>query len=152
MVFRLERGATGFYDPKDGPPPEIDSRALRAAWHSSARVAGGLVGEWVEQEYPRNYHTAFITVQGVLHVVLCHAYLPLVAFVSEQCLCYKDEFLDPPAWSRPFAESGFVLLSAEQLSASLSEVDTAALSDMEWQEVRFWETTQLGGLLFNSWD
>ena len=78
-MFRLERGATGFYEPKDGPLPEIDSRALRAAWHSSARVGGGLVGEWIEQEYPRNYHTASLTVRDVLHIVLCHVHLPLVA-------------------------------------------------------------------------
>jgi hypothetical protein len=152
VVFRLERGATGFYDPRDGPLPETDSRALRAAWHASARVAGGLVGEWVEQEYPRNYHAAQLIAHGVLHVTLCHAYLPLIAFVSEQCLCYENEFLDPPAWSWPLVESGFLLLSAEQLSTPLSEVDTAVLTDMEWREVRFWGVTQLGGVLFHSWD
>lgn len=152
VVFRLERGATGFYDPTDGPPPAIDSRALRAAWHASARVAGGLVGEWVEQEYPRNYHTAHLIAHAVLHVALCHAHLPLIAFVSEQRLCYENEFLDPPAWSWPLVESGFLLLSVEQLSTPLSEVDTAVLTDMEWREVRFWGVTQLGGVLFHSWD
>lgn len=152
MVFRLERGATGFYDPKDGPLPEVDSRALRAAWHASARAAGELVGEWVEQEYPRNYHTASLTARGVLHVALCHAYLPLIAFVSEQRLFYRDEFRDAPAWSRPLVDSGFAVLSSEQLSTPLSEVDAAVLTDMEWREARFWGITHLGGALFNSWN
>lgn len=151
-MFRLERGATGFYDPKDGPLPEVDSRALRAAWHSSARAAGGVVVEWLDQKYPRNYHTASLTAGGVLHVALCHAYLPLVAFVSEQSLCYQDEFRDPPTWSWPLAVSGFVVMSAEQLSTPLSEVDTAVLTDMEWREARFWGVTRLGGVLFNAWD
>lgn len=93
-VFRLERGATGFYDPKDGPLPEVDSRALRAAWHSSARAAGGVVVEWLDQKYPRNYHTASLTAGGVLHVALCHAYLPLC------CLRLRAESLLPGRVSR----------------------------------------------------
>jgi hypothetical protein len=83
---------------------------------------------------------------------LCHAYLPLVAYVVGQCFRLVYEFRDPPVWSQPFTDSGFIVLSAEQLNAPLTDVDTAILTDMEWREVRFWEITTLGGVLFNSWD
>jgi hypothetical protein len=151
-VFRLERGATGFYDPKDGPLPEVDSRALRAAWHSSARAAGGVVVEWLDQKYPRNYHTASLTAGACCTLRCVTLTCRFVAFVSEQSLCYQDEFRDPPTWSWPLAVSGFVVMSAEQLSTPLSEVDTAVLTDMEWREARFWGVTRLGGVLFNAWD
>ncbi|MEW2496343.1 hypothetical protein AB0942_22825 [Streptomyces nodosus] len=151
-MFALERGATGFYDPRDGPLPRTDTHALRAAWHASARAAGGRAGEWTEQQYPRTYHTASVAGRGGLHLALCHAYLPLVAYVVGPCFRHVHEFRDSSAWSRPFTESGFTVLSPEQLNTPLGDVDTAVLTDAEWREIRFWEATMLGGVLFNSWD
>jgi hypothetical protein len=99
VVCRLERGGTGFFDPKDGPLPEVDARAYRAAWHAAARAAGGRVSNWTEQKYPRTYHTASLTARRTLNCALCHACLPLVAFVSEPSYCHQWEFRDPPPWS-----------------------------------------------------
>ncbi|MDX2706416.1 hypothetical protein PV350_26710 [Streptomyces sp. PA03-6a] len=87
-----------------------------------------------------------------LHHALCHAYVPLVAYVVDHCLRHVYEFRDPPAWAQPFSEAGFTVLSSEQLNAPLAQVDTAVLTDMEWREIRFWEISTLGGVLFNSWD
>ncbi|MFH8534731.1 hypothetical protein ACH4GE_40905 [Streptomyces tendae] len=42
-AFRLPRGATGFFHPKDGPLPETDRRRFRTALYAAARAAEGQV-------------------------------------------------------------------------------------------------------------
>ncbi|MFF8833255.1 hypothetical protein [Streptomyces sp. NPDC015131] len=80
--FTLPRGATGFCRPKDGPLPETELRAFRAALYAAARVAGGTVGELEERVYPRTYHIATVVGHDGESVVLCHAHHPWVAFAD----------------------------------------------------------------------
>jgi hypothetical protein len=151
-VFRLEKGATSFHDPKDSPLPKTDVRALRSAWHTAARLARGQVGEFAEQKYPQTFHNATVTNRDGLHVILCHAHFPLVAFVADQQYWYVDEFRDAPPWSSAFTDAGFVVMSAQQLNSPLADAETSALSVAEWRQIRHWRVTSLGGVLFNSWD
>lgn len=153
----LPRGATGFFRPKDGPLPQTDVRAFRAALHAAARAAGGAVGAVEEQAYPRTFHTATVIGRSGESVVLCHAHHPWIAFAPERRHrhgedWYGEEFLAPPAWSRVFTDAGFVVLSAEQLATPLSGLDASTLTEGEWREARHHDITTLGGVLFNDWD
>lgn len=150
--FTLPRGATGFYLPKDGPLPETDQSAFRAALYAAARVAGGEVGEVEERVYPRTFHTATVVGREGEGVVLCHAHHPWVAFANARQDWYREGFLAPPAWAHAFANAGFRVLSSERLATPLSEVDTSVLTPGEWREIRFCGITTLGGVLFNAWD
>ncbi|MDQ0757685.1 hypothetical protein QFZ32_009153 [Streptomyces canus] len=150
--FTLPRGATGFFRPKDGPLPETDLRAFRAALYAAARVVGGEVGEVEEQAYPRTFHTATIGTCAGENIVLCHAHHPWIAFAQTRRDWYGEEFLAPPPWAHTFTNAGFVVLSCEQLATPLSNVDTSVLTQGEWREVRFYGITTLGGVLFNAWD
>jgi len=151
-AFTLPRGATGFFQPKDGPLPEIDQRAFRTALYAAARAAKGHVGEIEEQAYPRTFHTASVIRSAAHSIVLCHAHHPWIAFAQERRDWYTDEFLAPPPWAHSFAAAGFVVLTSEQLATPLSDVDTSALSQTEWRQVRYYDITTLGGVLFNAWD
>ncbi|MFI9583560.1 hypothetical protein ACIHCQ_17320 [Streptomyces sp. NPDC052236] len=150
--FTLPRGATGFFLAKDGPLPETDLRGFRTALHAAARVVGGEVGEVEKQAYPRTFHTASVVDRAGEHIILCHAHHPWIAFAQERRDWYREEFLAPPPWSHLFADAGLVVLSSELLATQLSDVDTSGLSEGEWRQVRTYEITTLGGLLFNSWD
>ncbi|MGA5129859.1 hypothetical protein ACPCTO_08640 [Streptomyces olivoreticuli] len=150
--FILPRGATGFFRPKDGPLPETDLRAFRAGLHAAARAAGGKVGEVEERAYPRTFHAASVIVGADESVILCHAHHPWIAFARERRVLYNDEFLAPPPWAYAFAHAGLMVLSGEELFMPLSDVDTSVLTQGEWQEVRFYGITALGGVLFNAWD
>jgi hypothetical protein len=152
VVFQLGRGATGFRRAKDDPLPETDLQAFRAAWHTAARIAGGQVGEFVRQAYPRSFHTATAVDRNGTHVVLCHAHLPLVAFAAEQRSGNVDEFCDPPVWASVFAEAGFTVMSFQLLNLSLSQVDTSDLGPAEWMQIRHRRASRLGEVIFNSWD
>ncbi|MFI0263082.1 hypothetical protein ACH4OW_29110 [Streptomyces sp. NPDC017056] len=150
--FTLPRGATGFFRPKDGPLPQTDVRAFRAALHAAARAAGGTVGNVEERTYPRTFHTATVTGRAGESVVLCHAHHPWIAFTPERRYWYGEEFLAPPAWARAFTDAGFVVLSREQLAMPLSGLHPSTLTEGEWREARYHDTTTVGGALFNVWD
>ncbi|MBT2448918.1 hypothetical protein J7F03_17825 [Streptomyces sp. ISL-43] len=150
--YRLERGATGFRHISEPPLPDTDIDACRAAWHAAARAAGGQVGDFVEQRYPQNFHSATITDQDGTHVALFHAHHPLIAFVDERRYAFTDEFQDPPAWAAPLTDHGFVILSASLLRSPFSEADASALADAEWNQIKYWEPETVGTVLFNFWD
>ncbi|MFI1720415.1 hypothetical protein [Streptomyces sp. NPDC020489] len=150
--FALPRGATGFYWPKDGPLPETDLSAFRAALYAAARIVGGEVGGVEERVYPRTFHTATVVGREGESTVLCHAHHPWVAFVKERRDWYGEDFLAPPPWANAFADAGFTVLSSGRLATPLSDLDTSVLAQGEWREVRFYGVTSLGGILFNAWD
>ncbi|MEU8541077.1 hypothetical protein AB0C52_13985 [Streptomyces sp. NPDC048717] len=151
-MFVLPRGATGFFRPGDGPLPETDPRAFRAALHTAARAAGGRVGGVEEQARPRTFHTAVVDGADGRVVVLCHAHHPWIAFARQQRDWYTEEFLAPPPWAGAFADRGFTVLDRALLARPLPEVDTSVLSAGEWRGVRLYGITTLGGVLFNAWD
>ncbi|KDN73987.1 hypothetical protein DF19_42125 [Streptomyces olindensis] len=151
-AFTLPRGATGFFQPKDGPLPETDRRTFRAALYAAARAAKGHVGEMEEQTYPRTFHTATVVDGTGVHVVLCHAYHPWIAFATDRREWYTEEFLAPPTWAHAFADLGFTVLDRTLLMMPLSGIDTSLLTQGEWREVRLYGIDTLGGVLFNAWD
>lgn len=151
-AFTLPRGATGFFQPKDGPLPETDQRMFRAALYAAARLAKGHVGEMEEQAYPRTFHTATVIEGTGECVVLCHAYHPWIAFAQGHRDWYTEEFLAPPPWAHVFADLGFVVLDRPRLTLPLSGIDTSVLTQAEWRQVRSYGITTLGGVLFNAWD
>ncbi|MFG2440711.1 hypothetical protein [Streptomyces sp. NPDC048508] len=150
--FTLPRGATGFYQPNDGPLPETDLSVFRAALYSAARLAGGEVGEVEERAYPRTFHTATVVGREGENIVLCHAHHPWVAFAKARQDWCGEGFLAPPPWSHAFTNAGFTILSSERLATPLSDVETSVLTQGEWSEVRSYGITTLGGVLFNAWD
>ncbi|WP_406726359.1 hypothetical protein WJ438_19275 [Streptomyces sp. GD-15H] len=150
--FSLPRGATGFYWPKGGPLPETDLRTFRSALYAAARAAGGRAGEVEEQAYPRTFHTASLVDGAGEHIILFHAYHPWIAFVQKRRDWYSEEFVPPPSWADAFTHAGLVVLNRKQLTTPLSDIDTSALTQGEWSEIRFYGITMLGGVIFNAWD
>ncbi|MEU6310956.1 hypothetical protein [Streptomyces sp. NPDC047014] len=156
--FPLPPGATGFSRARGAPLPTTLPRTFRAALHAAAREAGGRVEGMEEQAYPRTFHSAAVVAgagaEGAVAVVLCHAHHPWITFAGKRRDWYTDteEFLPPPPWSRTFADLGFTVLDRAQLALPLSKVDTSALTRAEWRQIRSYEVTTLGGILFNAWD
>lgn len=143
---------TGFRDRNDPPIPSTDARACRAAWHAVARAARGRVTDFAEQEYPQNFHSATLVDRDGTHVALFHAHHPLIAFATDRCYEYTDEFEEPPPWAPALGDAGFSVLSGALLLSPLEESDTSALSDAEWEQIKHWRPKTLGATLFNSWD
>ncbi|MFI9724612.1 hypothetical protein ACIHFE_34160 [Streptomyces sp. NPDC052396] len=150
--FRLEKGATGFRDRHDPPLRMTRLTMCRTAWYAAARAARGRVGYFAEQEDPQSFHSATISDPGGMHVMLFHAYQPLIAFVAGRRYGYTDEFVEPPVWSAAFGDFGFVVLGEVQLRSPLAAADVSGLSAAELRQVSYWRPMSLGATLFNSWD
>ncbi|WP_251019855.1 hypothetical protein [Streptomyces sp. ISL-11] len=105
-----------------------------------------------EQRYPRTFHTASVIHGGGESVVLCHAHHPWIAFTEDRGNGFMHDFVPPPPWSHVFRSSGFVVLTAGQLTTPLFGVDTSALSREEWRQIRYYAAETLGAVVFNTWD
>ncbi|MFI0820417.1 hypothetical protein ACH4TX_29635 [Streptomyces sp. NPDC021098] len=151
-MFPLQRGATGFFRPQDGPLPETGLRTFRTALYLAARAAGGHVGEVEEQKYPRTFHTASIIRGDDEPVVLCHAHYPWIAFAEKRLDWYEGGFASPPPWCDVLSAAGFDVLTAEYLGTPLADLDSSGFSRADWRRISYFGITTLGGVLFNSWD
>ncbi|MFJ8016557.1 hypothetical protein [Streptomyces sp. NPDC096339] len=138
----------------EAPLAVIEVGRCRAAWYAAALAANGQPGDFAEQAYPYNFHSAVIVDgDGRQQVVLFHAHQPLVAFVAERRYGYTDEFLEPPGWGvAALGDAGFAVPSTAQLLSAVGEWDTSVLSPSEVKQIAYWEPPTLGALLFNAWD
>jgi hypothetical protein len=155
LVFRLERGVTGFRYGKEAELSAVSIRGFRGACYVAARAAGGAVEQVVERTYPRNFHSAVIVVGPAdRFAVLCNVLYPWVAFVEVGVggAAGSEAFVDPPTWSGAFTETGFTVMSRKLLESSLSVVDTATLGKAELVQIRSWCPASVGHAVFNSWD
>ncbi|MHA5051329.1 hypothetical protein [Streptomyces sp. SD15] len=88
------------------------------------------------------------------HIVLCHAHLPVAAFIETPPMPGKpvSGFVDPPSWAGGFEAAGLRILPVEELSTPMTRVDLSELSTAELAQIRYWHPEVLSDLLFNWWD
>ncbi|MFD4240502.1 hypothetical protein ACFWP3_02665 [Streptomyces sp. NPDC058525] len=128
--------------------------AFKTACHAVARSIGGTVGEVTPPGVTPNFHTAVITTSSGRSTVLCHAVLPVVAFVASppQAGASLPDFTPPPAWAAAFETGGFRLLHVNELRMPLASADTSELAEAELEQVGYWRPSTVGELMFNWWD
>lgn len=147
------RGATGFSDRGDEPLPDTDAKLFQGAcWEAARRIRGG-VGEFRPAEF-RTFHTVTVTGHGTTYGVVCHAHLPLVAFLDAPPQEGKplSGFMDPPPWADAFEAAGLRPLPAGELDTPTTRLDLSDLTEAEHAQIRYWRPRTLGELLFNWWD
>jgi hypothetical protein len=110
----------------------VDVVAFRTACHAVARSIRATVGDVTPAGVTPSFHTVLITAPGIRSTVLCHAVLPVVAFVASppQAGVPLADFTSPPAWADTFEMDGFRLLDVEELSMPLAAADTSELGSV----------------------
>lgn len=153
-MIRVARGATGFWGQGDDPLGQVDVVAFKTACHAVARSIRATVGEVTPAGVTPSFHTVLIIAPGIRSTVLCHAVLPVVAFVASppRAGAPLADFTSPPAWADTFELDGFRLLDVEELSMPLAAADTSELAEAELEQVRYWRPSTVGELMFNWWD
>lgn len=134
-MFRLERGATGFRHVSEPELPVVDVRLFRAGCFAAARPGGV-----VEFTSEGSFHAAVITTVTGRLGVRCHRHHPWIAVTEGEIPVAA--FFDPV----------FTILGREVLELPLSAVDTSALSEAEWTQIRYWQPETVGQAVFNFWD
>lgn len=101
-----------------------------------------------------SFHTAVIITSSGCSIVLCHAVLPVVAFVASppDDGAPLPDFTPPPGWAAAFEMGGFRLLDVDELGMPLASADTSELVGEELEQVGYWRPNAVGELMFNWWD
>ncbi|WP_326834378.1 hypothetical protein VSH64_05540 [Amycolatopsis rhabdoformis] len=151
--WRVDRGATGFWEAGGKPLPSTDLSRFRAACFAAARTAGGHVGVLTRLKMA-TFHAVTITGAGWSRAVLCHAHLSVVAFPSAPPQGWESprSFDETPGWAEQFTLAGFRALGRAELATPVEELDLSHLARVERAQVRHWRPATLGELLFNCWD
>lgn len=153
MVFRLERGVTGFRSDREQELRGVAARMFRAGCYEAARAAGGAVEQVLESAYPRNFHSAVMIAPSGRFAILCNVTYPWIAFAGQGTGDLEPKaFADPPGWAATFADAGFTVMSRQVLNSPLNAVDTTALGKAEWLQINSWRPVTVGETVFNSWD
>jgi hypothetical protein len=153
-VTRAPRGATGFRGAGDEPLQDIDLALFRSACWEAARRIRGRAADVPLPGAVRTFHASALVGRGGGHVVVCHAHLPVVAFLDEPPMAGRplSGFVDRPSWSDVFERVGLRPLSVEYLGTPMLRVDVSELGDAELRQLRYWSPEVLSDLLFNWWD
>ncbi len=151
--MRLSYGATCFWTHAAGPLPETDVTAFHRACFAAARQADGRVADRTSTTATPNFHTATIICPHGEFAVLCHAHLPLTAFAAPlQDGQTQLTFTDPPAWAYIFEQATLRVLTLAELTTPVEQVDMTDLAEVEHEQIRSWNPTNAGEVLFNWWD
>lgn len=122
--------------------------------HDRAGPSRARLGEPVPAGVAAGFHSVTITEGAVPYIVLCHAHLPVVSFADTPLVPRRpvSGFVDPPLWTGAFETAGLRMLSADELSTPMTQVDLSELSAAELTQIRYWRPRVLSDLLFNWWD
>lgn len=149
----LPRGITGFRDRRDPSLPQIDLRL----WKKSLWDACLATNYSIEcfSSTPiwgcGNYFAAKITRSTDSIIVLANAHYPLAAFAaqSDPPLTFLD---DAPLSTQFKALTEWTILSQNTASSAPSATVLGNLSKSELKEIRHWNPTSVGEIVFNVWD
>lgn len=153
----LPGGITGFYDRDDKPLRFTDSATFRRHCHEAARCVGGCVvsvNTPDTSDVTRNFAIGTLALAGAEVAVLLNAHHPIVAFADppgegEDRLRFRD----CPKLAEVFGSFGvYQVVPAAELDEALTPDSLAELSEIERQQVVYWEPTRVGDLAFNWWD
>ncbi|RYD68523.1 MAG: hypothetical protein EOP83_00665 [Verrucomicrobiaceae bacterium] len=85
--------------------------------------------------------------------VLCNAHHPIVAFASPVAHegDARIEFVDCPQLATAFG-AGFHIMSREEACSAISPEALVQLGEAELVQMRYWNPSTVGDLVFNFWD
>lgn len=151
--MKIPNGVTGFHNLEVNLPPlQADEKLFRKLCFNIAAHHNGEVISVGDAQYPANFYCAQIEFLDCLIYVLLNKYYPYIAFAS-QIESGNIVFLEHPVLKEQFSPYYEVLdtvhLNAlyQDNPASLSE-----LSEVELEQISYWEPETIGQIIFNCWD
>lgn len=149
-AVQLPHGSTGFWSPHAAPPVPVDIRTFKALGYSAAHVLDGRVLEFQPATALCNFHRLTLQLPTGDVGVICHALVPMVAFVAVPLSGWWLTFLSRPDLAPSFFP--FEALTAEALNTPVSRADLSQLAKVEHQQIDYWRPDTVGQILFNYWD
>lgn len=150
----LHPGIGGIVDAKDiDDLPSVDFKQFKKACFGAALSADADVIESNPFDAGRNYHFSQIKQGGQHFFVLCNAHFPVVAFSDSDGRNSSWSFCHHPELSSHFEKAGrYTVMSPDELRRKITEEDLASLCKAEREQVKYWNPSTIGELIFNHWD
>jgi hypothetical protein len=152
----LPGGVTGFWDRGDEPLTVTDVRAFRGHCHDAARRAGGRVVS-VTRPNPeglcRNFAVGVFALPAGEVAAVLNAHHPLVAFADPPADGETSlRFRDCPELAAALGSFGvYRVASAAELEQPPTPAALGDLSEVEREQVAYWEPQRVGDVVFNWW-
>ena len=142
----LERGITGFFDIDVCPLGENNYRAFKQACYSFCMNFGNLKN--VCNPDNTNYFYAHFAFGRQNMYILLNKYYPIVAFTNELTMNEKS-FINIE--ENLYVLANYNMVGAEILNAAFTYSEHN-LSKAELKQVKYWNPTSIGNIIFNEWD
>ena len=155
-ILPLPVGVTGFRHQRDAELPLCDFESLLRHCHEVARLHEGKVVAEAASDFESvaNYERVALQFSDRSVDVILNAHYPLLAFAEpftshNLSLAFRDE----PGLAAHFCELGnYLPLDSSLLATPISDDATTKLSVAEREQIRYWNPTTLGEVVFNNWD
>lgn len=153
ILERLPRHITGF---SNGSKPQsvLDPEAFKAACSLVAGMERGSVERFDLNLLSRSYYAATVRTDTDYVSVLCNSIYPYLAFVPPNSFGYTDlEFVEPVSMGSLFVKmTKFHPLDADWLRGEPRRDGLVDLASEELKQLKYWNSRQIGDVVFNYWD
>ncbi|WP_227936429.1 hypothetical protein [Alkalihalobacillus deserti] len=156
----LRSGITGIYDGKGNPPPSVKENTFKQLCYSLfASKVQDFIG--TEEDGIKNFYEAVVKLNNKRIHILLNAHYPYMAYTDTREL-YVDYF--PFIANDQLADSFkpyYKVLSPSQLNEPLtfkrikgkvSLENENTLSEIDLEQLVYWDAKTVGNVVFNYWD
>lgn len=157
--MNLPYGVTGFYDPKENPPPFIDGKPFKQLCFTVITSNGGKVINFIEPQIGTNFFEVEIQVFNKHMYILLNAHYPFLAFASSVDFG-NVIFIDVPQLYNEFSPY-YRVMSVHELNEPLLMKEVKGkivveneneLNDAELKQIAYWKPQKIGDVVFHFWD
>lgn len=147
--MKLPPGITGYFDEHDSFN-RIDLKKFRAICYEVSENPQLTLISICEADYPTNYICAKFSLNEQPIQILMNAYYPIftASVIAEN---EHITFCDLPKELQLFSES-YQFLQQSDLEQKLDDECIEQLSEVERHQINLWSASNIGEVVFNTWD
>lgn len=145
----LHNGITGFLDDKALLPMTSCDEFKRICYEIAINLKFNIENFDFKLE-GKNFYSAKVKLNNDTIFVLLNAYYPIVAFALK-ISPFNNEYLDCGKLSNEFIKS-YHILTVLELESSIINEEKECLNDCELKQLKYYNPSNLAGVIFNYWD
>jgi len=145
----LRNGITGFSDGKVLLPIMSCDEFKRICYEIAINLKFNIENFDFELK-GKNFYSAKVKLNNDTIFILLNAYYPIVAFASKISL-FNNVYLDNAKLSNEFIKF-YHTLTVSKLECSIRNEEKECLNNCELKQIKYYNPSDLSGVIFNYWD
>ncbi len=144
----LQKGITGFSDCRNPLQTTENFQLFKTICYTAAAAFNAEIIEISDNQYPQNYFSANILLNGKSICILLNRYYPIIGFTRE--LHGSKYFIDCKELFSMLSYQ-YNVIACDRLNAPFDNCPHA-LDKCELQQIEYYRPTSIGNIIFNEWD